>query len=384
MKRLIVCCDGTWQDLDNAYPTNVVKIARAIQPIADDHTPQLLYYSEGIGTRSSRLNKLFGGAFGWGIDQRIQNAYRFLCCNYEVGDEIYLFGFSRGAYTARSLAGLIYNCGLLQRRYIRKTNEAYRLYRDRKIKPSHEQSKTFRETYAVHLDDQANTQVPITLLGCWDTVGSMGVPNTFPLSRFFNQKYRFHDTRLNPQIQHALHAVAIDEHRQVFDVTHMRSHESRQQQVTEVWFPGNHGCVGGGDAKNRGLSDGALQWMIDQIKNLRLGLQFDTQVLNEIDAPDQEKFPIQPNALIPFEQKTGIFNLILNSVGYINRSLLDKHDEENKRRLDAGDIFFLTRFFEDKIHESVKERWQSSVFAPLYRPQIMQIFKKWFDEIVAD
>src|ERR671932_2296063 len=134
MKRLIVCCDGTWQKLTSPCPTNVVKIAQAIKPFANDETPQVLYYEQGVGTEDE-ADKIFGGAFGRGIDDHIQDAYRFLCLNYVEGDEIYLFGFSRGAYTVRSLAGLIYCSGLLSHKNIRKTSEAYQLYRDRNIKP---------------------------------------------------------------------------------------------------------------------------------------------------------------------------------------------------------------------------------------------------------
>lgn len=99
MKRLIVCCDGTWQKLDREYPTNVVKITQAIKPIAEkDHVQQIVFYEEGVGT-GDVLDGLFGGAFGWGLDGNIQSAYRFLSLNYQSGDEIYLYGFSRGAYT---------------------------------------------------------------------------------------------------------------------------------------------------------------------------------------------------------------------------------------------------------------------------------------------
>ncbi|EAW36794.1 DUF2235 domain-containing protein, partial [Lyngbya sp. PCC 8106] len=134
MKRLVVCCDGTWQKLNNPYPTNVVKIAQAIKTIASDGVPQIVFYDEGIGSEGG-LDLLLGGAFGQGIDKNIQDGYRFLCLNYNEGDEIYLFGFSRGAYTVRSLAGLIYNSGLLSRPYIRLASQAYELYRDSFIKP---------------------------------------------------------------------------------------------------------------------------------------------------------------------------------------------------------------------------------------------------------
>ncbi len=103
MKRLIVCCDGTWQGLTSPCPTNVVKMAQIIKPTAHDGTPQLIYYQAGLGTEHGALDKFTGGVFGLGIDTAIQDAYRFVCLNYEKGDEIYLFGFSRGAYTVRSL-----------------------------------------------------------------------------------------------------------------------------------------------------------------------------------------------------------------------------------------------------------------------------------------
>ena len=123
MKRLIVCCDGTWQKLSSRYPTNVVKMAQAIKPQATGNILQIIFYDEGVGT-GDKADRIFGGALGWGIDKNIQDAYRFLCLNYEQGDEIYLYGFSRGAYTVRSLAGLIYCSGLLARNKIRQAPRA--------------------------------------------------------------------------------------------------------------------------------------------------------------------------------------------------------------------------------------------------------------------
>jgi uncharacterized protein (DUF2235 family) len=107
MKRLIVCCDGTWQSLANVDPTNVAKLARAVKLKSEkDNIPQILYYDDGVGT-NGLIDRIMGGAFGKGLDLVIADAYRFLCMNYSIGDEIYFFGFSRGAYTVRSLAGLI-------------------------------------------------------------------------------------------------------------------------------------------------------------------------------------------------------------------------------------------------------------------------------------
>src|ERR671933_959348 len=142
MKRLIVCCDGTWQQLTSPYPSNIVKLAQAVKPIASDGVPQIVFYDEGIGTDS---NKLLGGATGLGIDRNIEDAYRFLSLNYVAGDEIYMFGFSRGAYTVRSLAGMIYCAGLLSRRNVTMASQAYELYRKREISPKHAEAKSFRE-----------------------------------------------------------------------------------------------------------------------------------------------------------------------------------------------------------------------------------------------
>jgi uncharacterized protein (DUF2235 family) len=150
MKRLIVCCDGTWQNLTSEYPTNVVKIAQAIIPTvkeSEKEIAQLVFYTEGVGSGKvsdkllARVDRIIGGAFGSGIDNNIQDAYRFLSLNYSKDDEIYLFGFSRGAYTARSLAGLI-NCwgGLLPLPNIREAPLVYELYRDRDLTVSEKQA----------------------------------------------------------------------------------------------------------------------------------------------------------------------------------------------------------------------------------------------------
>jgi uncharacterized protein (DUF2235 family) len=266
MKRLIICCDGTWQTLSNPYPTNVVKLAQAVKSVASDGTPQVVYYDEGIGT-GDRLDRLTGGAFGWGIDEAVQGAYRFICMNYspEDGDELYLFGFSRGAYTVRSLAGLMSCSGIVSRSDIRDTPEAYEVYREKNDERRCRKSQAFRDS---HLG-----RVPITLLGCWDTVGSLGIPDQVPLlpiNELLNEKYKFHDTILSSIIQHALHAVALDERRKVFDVTPMKKNpNNRDQKIHQVWFPGEHGCIGGGTRAYRGLSDAALLWMMDMIAQLR-------------------------------------------------------------------------------------------------------------------
>lgn len=339
MKRLVVCCDGTWNQLHN-FPTNVVKLAQAIKPIASDRVAQVVYYQAGLGTKW--YDRIPGGAFGWGIDYNIKSAYEFLCFNYEPGDEIYLFGFSRGAYTARSLAGMIYCSGLLPRQNIGKVQIAYNLYRHRDIRPGSDTAKQFRSNYGVQVDGEH--QIPITLLGCWDTVGSLGVPNLIPLvSQWINQKYQFHDTELNRKIQTALHAVAVDERRKVFDVTPMnQSSKNPAQRVHQIWFPGGHGCVGGGTPENCKLSDNALLWMINTVTDLKLGLEFD---------PSHLQGCLKLDSTIDFDASTGIFGLS----GLHDRPILGGFPA---------------------LDESVNQRWHKRTD---YRPRNLQPFASQLD-----
>jgi uncharacterized protein (DUF2235 family) len=342
MKRLIICCDGTWQKLADPYPTNVVKIAQAIKPIASDRTPQILYYDEGVGTDNSATGRILGGALGKGIDQNIQDAYRFLCLNYIEGDEIYLFGFSRGAYSVRSLAGLMYNSGLLKRENIRQAPEAYQLYCHRGVRPNDQEAIDFRK------ENSLGSRVDITLLGCWDTVGSLGIPDLssfLPLAEQLNQKYKFHDTKLNKKIKNALHAVAIDEQHKVFNVTPMHKHpDAPDQVVRQVWFPGDHGCIGGGSKEHSKLADGTLQWMIESIGSLKLGLEFEISKINP---------PIEFDYTYDFQSKS-IIDKMTRFAGTILREI-------------DGEV--------DELHESVKLRWKQRND---YRPTNL---KKFLDKL---
>ncbi|MEO1519241.1 MAG: DUF2235 domain-containing protein [Cyanobacteria bacterium J06633_2] len=273
MKRLIVCCDGTWQDRDHSdFPTNVARAFDSIVPTDHENLTQTKTYIRGVGTGSLR-DRLPGGAFGKGIDDNILQGYEFLSQHYETGDEIYLFGFSRGAYTVRSLAGLIYCSGLLSSSKLGAyKQEAYKLYRSRAIKPSDPTAIAFREAHG--------DRIPITFMGCWDTVGSLGVPDFvpwLPINQWINRKYRFHDTKLSSIIQQARHAVAIDERRRALNFTPMIKSDNPEgidQVIKQLWFPGVHGCVGGGSHINRYLSNRALLWMLEEAQDAGLVCDF--------------------------------------------------------------------------------------------------------------
>jgi len=294
MKRLVLCCDGTWQNLEKGYPTNVVKIAQAVMTKDQSGDEQIVYYDEGVGAEGGvgpltrEVTAVVGGALGRGIDKNIQDAYRFLVMNYEDGDEIYLFGFSRGAYTVRSLAGLIGKSGLLAREHIRWISEAYEYYR---CKPGATNGSACGPDspnedvadYHAFIARHPPRFPTIKLLGIWDTVGSLGFPDVIewlPFDRALNQRYQFHDNKVGAHVENVHHAVAIDERRKQFMVSLVDAEDPSRTRVVEEWFPGDHGCIGGGSFEKRGLSDIALHWMLEGAHSL--GLAYDVNKI-EVD-----------------------------------------------------------------------------------------------------
>ena len=274
MKRIITCSDGTWNRpniLMEGKPvrTNVQKIFDLVEkkePVKN--IMQIKYYDQGIGAQGSAITRLFDGATGKGIDDNILDAYKFICWNYEPGDEIYLFGFSRGAYTARSLGGLIRKCGIIKINDLNLISDAYKLYRDKKNGPNSGMAITFRTK-------NSHDVFSIKYIGVWDTVGSLGIPlNIF---QWYNKnRYAFYDTALSSIVEHAYHAIAVDEKRSNFEPTWWyrsgnTENKSFKQVLEQRWFPGVHSNVGGG-YPDSGLSDLALKWLFEKAKSAGLYL----------------------------------------------------------------------------------------------------------------
>lgn len=260
MKRIILCADGTWGTPTTSTPSNVVRLLRAIASQTqsqDGHCrEQVVFYDWGIGS-----DALSAGAAltGNGIDKNIQDCYRFLVHNYAPGDEIFLFGFSRGAYTVRSLAGLIRNSGILRSAEAGRIPAAYALYRKRgeTSAPNSAKAATFRQAYA-HTD-----RTPIHFIGVWDTVGSLGIPVPF-WGSLDKRSFLFHDTALSSRVKHARHALALDERRCDFEPTLWQQPAPGQPNngtdLKQVWFAGDHTDIGGGHADS-GFADLSLAWM---------------------------------------------------------------------------------------------------------------------------
>src|ERR1700709_315688 len=176
MKRLVICCDGTWNTPDetkggNACPTNVTKLALAVADEDQGGVSQRLYYHRGVGT--SRGERFTGGAFGYGLSRDVRSAYRFIVDTYVPGDELFFFGFSRGAFTARSTAGFLRNVGVLRPENAHRLDEAYALYRDRATGPQDVESELFRRSYSY---ETSSFSTRIRFIGVWDTVGALGIP----------------------------------------------------------------------------------------------------------------------------------------------------------------------------------------------------------------
>ena len=302
LKRFVICFDGTWQKLKQPKPTNIAIIARSVahtNTLADGTLiPQIVLYSQGVGSNvdalgkdgfmdgmTEWLNRVMGGVFGEGLEDAIVETYLRLAFNYEDGDEIYVFGFSRGAFCARSFAGLIGCAGIVSRMHAEKAWDAFRLYRAHpgkkatkfELEDYERARRDFRASYGKGKRAADGTRVKsdeapkITYLGIFDTVGQRGVPSALGgLAVLFNRRFGFHDMEIGQCVLSARHAVAVDENRLGFPPTlwegvedaNKRPHcADGRQRYAQRWFIGTHGDIGGGEGSP--LSAAPLKWIAE-------------------------------------------------------------------------------------------------------------------------
>jgi uncharacterized protein (DUF2235 family) len=298
----VICFDGTWQQLSQPKPTNIAIIARSVAHTntRPDGTqiPQIVIYSQGVGSNidalgkdgfmdgmTEGLNKLLGGVFGEGLEDCIVDTYLRLAFNYEAGDEIYVFGFSRGAFCARSFAGLVNSAGIVSRRHAERAWDAFRLYRNRPgataaqfEKDDYEKARRgFILLYGKGMRAEDGTRVKsdespkVTFLGIFDTVGQRGLPSALGgLASSLNKRFGFHDMKIGENVMAARHAVAIDERRLGFpptlwegvDEANKRPHcRPGRVYYQQRWFVGTHGDIGGGEGSP--LSAAPLKWVAE-------------------------------------------------------------------------------------------------------------------------
>ena len=285
-----------------------IKLYEAVDrnPLPDGNAPfQIAYYDDGVGTEQFKLLRLLGGVFGWGLSRNVRQLYAETARNYRPGDQIFLFGFSRGAFTVRTLAGLIATCGIVDPQKLGgetikdTTKKAYDTYRNhyrtrlskfwttvlkylhlatvltrlglaKAADRPHEPAREFRKRYVY--DEYIDQDVPIRFVGVWDTVDAVGFPIP-AVANFLNltfRRFKFPDTTLGSNVGKACHAIAIDDERHTFHPVMWREGPLKdQERIEQVWFPGAHSNVGGGYSRH-GLSMIALDWMMTKASECNL------------------------------------------------------------------------------------------------------------------
>lgn len=266
-KNIIICCDGTGNQLNETY-SNVIKLYMCLEK---DPKSQMTFYDPGVGTMSDpnvvtplykAISKIGGLAFGWGLKQNVQEAYTYLMDYYEAGDKIFMFGFSRGAYTARVLCGMIHAVGLLSRGSSHLFPYAWKTFKSCINKNGYQVALQFKTVYA--------QKVPIHFVGIWDTVSSVGI--------FGLKVYPY--TAKNHSVKNMRHAVAIDECRSYYR-QNLFTKTSAAQNIKQVWFAGVHSDAGGSyPLQDSGLAQITLQWMLEEAVDF--GLRINNEKVEEI------------------------------------------------------------------------------------------------------
>ncbi len=264
-QNIVLLSDGTGQRGGVGFTTNVWQLYEAL--LRNDH--QRVCYDDGVGSEKMMVSRVLGGAVGLGLARNVRHLYSFLVRTWESGDRIFLFGFSRGAFTVRLLAGLIAECGIIDLKKATSDKEldemvraAYCAFRSSQFFPG--VARTFKETYGVIDSTSGTADIPIKFVGVWDTVDAVGVPID-EMREAFDQilRYSFRDNLLGPLVEVGRHAVAIDEARRTFAPVMWDERLETKDRIRQVWFSGVHSNVGGGYPK-RQMAMIPLNWMIEE------------------------------------------------------------------------------------------------------------------------
>ncbi|NIR49257.1 DUF2235 domain-containing protein [candidate division KSB1 bacterium] len=303
-KNIVICCDGTGNEYGDRN-TNVVKLFGIIEK---DPEKQIAYYDPGVGTFSTPgawtklakwFTKLMGLAFAYGINTNIEDAYRYLMDKYEEGDRVFLFGFSRGAFTARALAGMLHKVGLLEKGSYNLIPYAIRMYRGGESKIA----AGFKATFS--------RECKTYFVGVWDTVKSVGliIPRKFP------------NAKLNEDVSFGYHAIAIDEKRSKFRPNLWDPPTTPEQKIEQIWFAGVHSDVGGSYPED-GLSNIALKWMLDKARECEL--KINEQKYHEIKTDHTDKLH---NSLWPYWWILGWWRRKIERGAWIHESVYKRIDD---------------------------------------------------------
>lgn len=276
--NIAVFLDGTWNDPHTN--TNIAQLRERVLPLDGDGTRQEVVYREGVGVKMGE--RLRGGLFGYGLNQQIEQAYADIARRWTgSGDRLFLLGYSRGAFSARSLGGMIARCGIIQDRDL-PAPDVFARYRRGKAAPGLNEMQR-GEAAPRDAEDrlvlERSTLARIRFIGVFDTVGALGIPGGL-FRPFVAARYEFHDTKLSGLVDHARHAVAVDEQRPHFVATLWdgvpKPIEGHETTVAQRWFAGSHGNVGGGGTSrpetDNPLSAIAREWLCDEARDAGLAI----------------------------------------------------------------------------------------------------------------
>jgi uncharacterized protein (DUF2235 family) len=373
VKRIVVLIDGTWNKEGVTGNTNVATLDPGnrivtnafIKPEAARGVTQLVHYHDGVGSDGDAVQKLLGGAIGLGLKQIIKECYDFVVGDYATGDEIYLIGFSRGAYTARALAGLIGASGIQRTSNAATFEIAWQHYRVRPEARAKPDTASSSEQKAIANYGAATSAFhdtrEVKCVAVWDTVGSYGIPAGFGLAaiaRYFALiSLGFHDTTFGEHVGVGLHAVAVDEHRRPFVPTFWTIAKGQQPNghVEQTWFAGAHCNVGGG-YPDAGLSDQALIWMIARLQALT-DLEFDNNAVKAGTHPNVGGAVVDSTAGWPLDHALPHYRTVLSPVAIYHGYLTNTEDPGQEH-------------INERVHWSViaKRRMISPTYDPLNLP----------------
>lgn len=377
-KNIVICCDGTGNEIKENQ-SNVLKLFR----VAKSSETQITYYDPGVGTISesgkwsqfkAKARGVFGLITGYGLDDNVLDAYRLLIHQYKEGDRVYLFGFSRGAYTIRVLAGLVSMVGLLRSEQSHLATYALTAYKRAADKNDTAYGERFQKVLSTR-------RIPIRFMGCWDTVGSVIVPrpDRFYIPSLESLPY----TEENPSVQVFRHAMAINEKRRMFRLMPwnerqvfkpdplMDEADALSQDIKQVWFSGVHSDVGGGYSEEEsGAAKIALAWMLEEA--ITHGLKVRQKLVKHLvyghSHPNgtREYMPPDPNGML-HESLAGGWHLvewIPKNKKYLQwknrRVFLSHYLPRSEPRPIANDA---------DIHPSVQERTHYQPGGEVYQPE---------------
>ncbi|TFK41204.1 hypothetical protein BDQ12DRAFT_679070 [Crucibulum laeve] len=324
-KRIIVCCDGTWQDGISEHRsqyTNILRLARTInhEDVRNPNShpiPQIVFYQSGIGTENNFYSEYIEGTTGGSLADKVEEAYAFIAHNYTPGDEIFLFGFSRGAYTARMVAMFVGEIGVLDRKDMDHFAGIFIAYQ--KLGKSKDEAeinmlkeKMFRWNQhtspgKIRADSDGDT-FSVQCVGVFDTVGSLGLPEELTFrSKKLRTLFGFPDRLLGEHIHRAYQALALNETRSDFNCNKFEQTEGGRQKgqvLKQCWFTGSHSDIGGG-YRDHDLADLSLVWMAAQIGDI---LSLDMKYLSGLLSTPVAQWGAQK----PHDPRTGIFSFSLS------------------------------------------------------------------------